>query len=255
MIACAPRTGSPGCLPCAARILSRALPAVSAESIDAALDDLNRDRGDIAGTVKITATRQAYEAVIRPVLAEFGKRHPNASIEILIEYEFRDIIAGRLDAGISLGEKLEQDMIALKVSSDLSMAVVASPAYLAIHGAPDTPQDLRHHRCIGFRMRAGGAIIGWDFEHDGREIEVKIEGPLIVNEPELATDAALDGLGITYVLEDRAAPYLADGRLIRMMEEWTPPFPVFFLYYPSRRQMPPTLGAFIAILRERRSRQ
>lgn len=235
------------------RLLQTLNPAL--ESIDTAFDDLSSDRGDITGTVKITATRQAYEAVIRPVLAEFGERHPNARIEVLIEYEFRDIIASRLDAGIRLGEKLEQDMIALKVSPDLRMAVVASPTYLEKREAPETPQDLRHHRCIGLRMRGGGAIIGWDFEHDGQEIEVKIEGPLIVNEPELATDAALDHLGIAYVLEDRAAPFLADGRLVRMLEEWTPPFPGFFLYYPSRRQMPPTLGAFIALLKERRSQQ
>lgn len=233
------------------RLLQTLAPAL--ENIGGALDELGRDRAEVSGTIRITATRQAYEAVIRPVLVEFGERHPHASIEVLIEYEFRDIVASRLDAGIRLGEKLEKDMIALKVSPDLRMAVVASPDYLSTHPAPVTPHDLGRHRCIGYRMRAGGAIVSWDFERDGSELEVKIEGPLIVNEPEIALDVALDGLGMAYVLEDRAAPFLADGRLVRMLEDWTPPFPGFFLYYPSRRQMPPALAAFLSVLRQHRS--
>jgi DNA-binding transcriptional LysR family regulator len=223
------------------------------ETIGGALDDLGRDREAVSGTVRLTATRQAYEAVIRPVLAAFGDKHPDASIEVLIEYEFRDIVAGRLDAGIRLGEKLEKDMIALKVGPELRMAVVASPRYLATRSMPLSPHDLGQHRCIGYRMRAGGAIVTWDFERDGSELEVKIEGPLIVNEPELAVDAALDGIGMAYVLEDRAAPFLRDGRLVRMLEDWTPAFPGFFLYYPSRRQMPPTLAALISLLRRQRA--
>jgi DNA-binding transcriptional LysR family regulator len=203
----------------------------------------------VAGTVRITATRQAYEAVIRPVLAEFGASHPQAKIEMMIDYEFRDIIADRLDAGIRIGEKLEQDMIAVSVSAALRMAVVASPGYLASHPAPEAPQELGRHRCISYRMRVGGRLIPWEFERDGRDLEVRIEGPLTVNEPELAVEAALDGLGLAYVLEDRAAPFLADGRLVRLLGDWTPPFPGFFLYYPSRRQVPPPLAALIAILR------
>jgi DNA-binding transcriptional LysR family regulator len=233
------------------RLLRTLVPAL--DTIDDALDDLGRGRAEVSGTLRITATRQAYEAVIRPVLAEFGERHPQASIEVLIEYEFRDIVASRLDAGIRLGEKLEKDMIALKVGGELRMAVVASPGYLQTHAAPETPHDLVQHRCIGYRMRAGGAIVNWDFERDGRELEFKIEGPLIVNEPEIALDVAADGLGVAYVLEDRAARLLAEGRLVRMLADWTPPFPGFFLYYPSRRQMPPTLAAFIAVLRQRRA--
>jgi DNA-binding transcriptional LysR family regulator len=164
-----------------------------------------------------------------------------------------DFTANRLDAGLRIGEKFEQDMIALSVSPELRMAVVASPDYLAVHDAPETPQELNRHRCIGYRMRAGGSTIPWEFERDGRDLEVKIEGSLIVNEPELAVDAALDGLGLAYVLEGRAAPFLADGRLVRLLADWTPPFPGFFLYYPSRRHVPPTLAALIAILRRSRA--
>ena len=228
-------------------LLQTLTPALA--QIGEALEDLGRRRDSVAGTVRITATRQAYEAVIRPVLAEFGASHPQAKIEMMIDYEFRDIIADRLDAGIRIGEKLEQDMIAVSGSAALRMAVVASPGYLAIHPAPEAPQELGRHRCISYRMRVGGRLIPWEFERDGRDLEVRIEGPLTVNEPELAVEAALDGLGLAYVLEDRAAPFLADGRLVRLLGDWTPPFPGFFLYYPSRRQVPPPLAALIAILR------
>jgi DNA-binding transcriptional LysR family regulator len=231
------------------RLLQTLAPAL--EDIGDALDDLGRRRDSVSGTVRITATRQAYEAVIRPVLAEFGASHPQATIEMLIDYEFRDIIADRLDAGIRIGEKLEQDMIGLRVGPDLRMAVVASPSYLAARSAPKAPQDLGQHRCITYRMTADGSLIAWEFERAKRSIEVKVKGPLTVNEPELAVDAALDGLGLAYVFEDRVAPFLSDGRLVRVLSDWTPSFPGFFLYYPSRRHVPPTLAALIAILRRR----
>jgi DNA-binding transcriptional LysR family regulator len=143
-------------------------------------------------------------------------------------------------------------MIALSVGPELRMAVVASPAYLADHPIPETPSDLTHHRCINYRMRATGGRYAWEFERDGREIEVKVEGPLTFNEPEMMLDAALDGLGVAYVLEHRAQALVAAGRLVRLLEDWTPLFPGFFLYYPSRRQVPPTLAALIAVLRRHR---
>jgi DNA-binding transcriptional LysR family regulator len=233
------------------RLLKTLEPALG--EIGGALDDLGRERNSVSGTVRITATRQAYEAVIRPVLAGFGIRHPKARVEVLIDYEFRDIIANRFDAGIRLGEKLEQDMIALSVGPELRMAVVASPEYLADHPIPETPSDLTHHRCINYRMRATGGPYAWKFERDGREIEVKVEGPLTFNEPEMMLDAALDGLGVAYVLEHQAEPFVAAGRLVRLLEDWTPPFPGFYLYYPSRRQVPPTLAALVAVLRRQRA--
>ncbi len=234
------------------RLLQTLAPAL--EEIATALGELGRERDQVTGSVRITATRQAYEAVIRPVLAEFGRRHPQAVVEVLIEYEFVDIIARRLDAGIRIGEKLEQDMVALSVGPELRMAVVASPGYLAGQPAPADPHDLGRHRCIGYRMRADGPLVPWWFARDGREMEVRGSFPLVVNEPELALDAALDGLGLAYVLQDRAGPHLAQGTLLRVLDDWTPPFPGFFLYYPSRRQMPAALAAFIAALRRHRHR-
>ena len=228
------------------QLLARLDPALV--YIDEALNDLGRDRGRVAGAVRLTMTRQAYEAVIRPVLPVFTARHPDARVEVLIEYEFRDIVAWGLDAGIRLGEKLEQDMIALKVGPDLRMVAVASPDYLRDRNAPETPSDLGQHCCIGYRMRPGGDVVAWEFANGGREIGVKVQGPLVVNEPEIALDAALDGLGIAYVMERQAEPWVKQGRLIRLLDGWLPPFPGFFLYHPSVRGVSPTLRELISAL-------
>ena len=224
------------------------------QSIDGALDALQRGRGSVSGTLRLTATRQAYDMVVRPALPAFAAAHPDATVEVLIEYGFRDIIADGFDAGIRLGEKLQQDVIGVKLGPDLRMAVVASPAYLARHGTPEHPRDLTRHRCINYRMVAAGTIYAWEFERDGQMLEVRPAGPLIFNEPALMLECALDGLGIAYVLEHEAAPHLDDDRLVRLLADWTPPFPGYFLYHPSRRQVRPILSAFLAAMRENGSR-
>lgn len=234
-----------------AQLLQTLAPAL--EEIDGALDRLGQERGSVAGTVRITATRHGYETVIRPVLAEFLATHPKAGVEVLIDYQRRDIIAERIDAGIRIGEKLEQDMIAISVSPELRMAVVASPAYLAAHGVPQVPQDLMSHACINARMAASGSSIDWEFERHGRALAIKVEGPLTFNDPLVMLDAAMADLGIAYVIEGSALAHIASGRLVRMLEDWSAPFPGYFLYYPSRRQMPAVLAALVAILRSRRS--
>ena len=131
---------------------------------------------------------------------------------------------------------------------------MASPDYLARHAAPETPVELTRHRCINYRMMASGSLYPWEFERDGRELDVKVDGPLTFNEPALMLEAAADGLGVAYVLEDQASPLIAEGRLVRLLAEWTPAFPGYFLFYPSRRQIPPVLAALIATLRHRRVR-
>ena len=231
------------------RLLRTLEPALS--EIGGALEALDRDRDLVSGLVRLTVTRHAFETIIRPVLPRFLAQHPQAGVEVLIDYQLRDIIAERLDAGIRLGEKLEQDMIAVRVSPDLCMAVVASPSYLAGHPPPETPQDLAGHRCVNYRMMASGETYGWEFERDGRALDIKVTGPLTFNEPELMLEAALDGLGVAYILHQQAQAHIAAGRLVRLLEDWTPPFPGYFLYYPSRRQVPPTLAALIAALRHR----
>jgi DNA-binding transcriptional LysR family regulator len=219
------------------------------DGIEGALDALERGRKTVSGALRLTATRQAYHAVVRPILPGFLAAHPDASIEVLIDYAFRDIVADRFDAGIRLGEKLERDMIALKVSPELSMALVASPAYLAEAPALDHPGDLVRHRCIGYRMTGSGALYAWEFEGDGKPFEVRVAGPLAFNEPDLMLDAALQGFGVGYLLDHQVTSHVAAGRLVRLLPEWLPPFPGFHLYYPSRRQMRPVLSAFVTALR------
>lgn len=221
------------------------------ESIGGALDALELVRDRVSGTLRITATRPAYDAVIRPLLPAFTAAHPDATVEVLIDYAYRDIVADRFDAGIRLGEKLEQDMIALKVGPNLRMAVVATPDYLERSSPITHPSDLTRHRCINYRMVGAGTIYAWEFERDGQALDVSVSGPLTFNEPALMLEAALDGLGIGYLLDHEAAPHLENGRLIRLLADWTPPFPGFHLYYSSRRQMRPVLAAFIEAVRGR----
>ena len=222
------------------------------QGIEGALDALDRKRDAVTGTVRITATRQAYDRVIRPLLSRFATSHPDAGVEVLIEYGYRDIIADGFDAGIRLGEKLQADMVALKVSPELRVAVVAAPAYLEAHSAPADPRALAAHRCINYRAVGSSAIYAWEFGRGDHAFEMRVSGPLTFNEPALMLECALDGLGIAYVLEHEAAPFLLTGRLVRLLEDWTPPFPGFFLYYPSRRQVRPVFGAFIRALRDGR---
>jgi DNA-binding transcriptional LysR family regulator len=229
------------------RLLMTLEPALA--DIGGALQELDRERDLVSGEVRLTVTRHAFETVIRPVLPGFLAEHPQARVEVLIDYQLRDIIADRLDAGIRIGEKLENDMVAVNVGPELSMAVVASPAYLAMHGTPGVPQDLATHRCVNYRMMASGQTYDWEFEKDGRALDIKLAGPLTFNEPELMVEAALDGLGVAYVIEQQVRGHVDAGRLVRVLADWTPPFAGYFLYYPSRRQLPPTLAALIAALR------
>jgi DNA-binding transcriptional LysR family regulator len=219
------------------------------DAIDGALGDLVRSRDRVSGTLRSTATRQGYEAVIRPVLSDFCTTFPEATVEVIIDYAFRDLVSGRFDAGIRLGEKLEQDMVALPVGPALRMAVVASPEYLSRHGAPSTPDDLQHHRCINYRMETAGSLYSWEFESGSRKLKVALSGPLTFNDPDLMLDAAIDNLGIAYVLEHEAERHIANGRLVRLLTDWCPPFAGFFLYYPSRRQVSPVLAALLKRLR------
>ena len=224
-------------------LLATLAPAL--DGIGTALETLRRGRAAVSGTLQLTATRQAYEAVIRPILPSFTAAHPEVTVEVLIDYAYRDIVADRFDAGIRLGEKIERDMIALKVGPDLRMAVVACPDYLARNGPIGHPDDLTRHACINYRMESAGRLYAWEFEHAGQALEVQVSGPLIFNEPELMLEAALDGLGVGYLLDHEVAPHVAEGRLLRLLEDWTPPFPGFHLYHSSRWQMRPALRAFL----------
>lgn len=230
------------------RLLASLEPALN--EVGCALGEVGRSSSAVSGRVRLTATREAYETVVRPLLPAFLGRYPEASVEVMIEYGFRDIVANRFDAGIRLGEKLEKDMIALKAGPELRMSVVASPRYLADHPAPAVPHDLTDHRCINYRMASAGTLYAWEFERDGRAVDVAVTGPLTFNEPALMLQAALDGLGVAYLLEHVVVGHVEDGRLVALLPDWAAAFPGFYIYYPSRRQISPVFGAFLELVRE-----
>jgi len=160
-----------------------------------------------------------------------------------------NIVAQRFDAGIRLGESLDKDVVAVPVTGPLRMAVVGSPRYFAAHPAPANPHELRLHRCIGFRMPSAGTLYKWQFEKSRRKLEVGVEGPLVFDDQGMIIDAALQGMGLAYLIEDQVTPLICAGALERALEDWCPPFPGFYLYYPGRRQVSPALAAFIETVR------
>jgi DNA-binding transcriptional LysR family regulator len=187
---------------------------------------------------------------VSPKLAKFTRDYPDVVLDITTEDDSRrDLIAARFDAGIHLGEFLQLDMVAVKVSAEQRAAIVAAPSYFDSHPKPKTPRDLTAHRCIRYRMGASGPVYRWEFEKRGKPVTVSVSGPLIVNDVELTLRAASDGVGLTFALEEHVAERIARGELVRVLEDWCPPFDGFFLYYPSRRQQPPALQALVDALR------
>jgi len=202
--------------------------------------------------VRITSSRHAAETILWPALEGILKDYPEVSVEISIDGQLTDIIADRFDAGIRLGEQVEKDMIAIPIGPELRMAVVASPAYLAANGRPGTPHDLTAHACINIRMPSRGGLYAWEFGKDGRQLNVRVNGPLIVNDVSMILRAAAQGVGLACVLEDQASARIAAGDLVRVLEDWTPPFPGYHLYYPDRRQLTPAFLLLVSTLRHRR---
>jgi DNA-binding transcriptional LysR family regulator len=235
------------------RLRLRLDPAIG--EISQAVEELGASAGRPSGHIRISAPGEAARRVIAPMLPKFVETHPDIVVEILVEQAFTAIVAKRMDAGIRLGESLEKDVVAVPVSAPLRMAVVASPAYLAKYGSPKTPRDLRSHRCINIRLPSAGVIYKWEFERDAEKIEVAVEGPLVFDSGGLVLDAALAGVGLGYVLEDRATDTIRSGALKRLLPDWCPPFPGFYLYYPGRRQLSPALAAFIDAIRVKRLRK
>ncbi|MCO4312232.1 LysR family transcriptional regulator [Pectobacterium versatile] len=202
-----------------------------------------------AGNIRITAGEHAVDSVLWPVLKPFLANYPDINVEITMDNALADIVLGRFDAGIRLGEQVAKDMIAVRIAPEMSMAVVGSPNYLARNPAPAMPQDLQHHRCINMRLPTMGGIYAWEFEKNGREIKVRVEGQLTMNSLRQRIDAALIGLGLAYVPEDSVRDDIASGRLIRVLTEWCPPFPGYYLYYPSRKQHTTAFSLFVEALR------
>ena len=230
------------------RLLAQLRPAL--DEIEAALTEVGRLREKPAGTIRLFAPSVAIAMTVSPKLARFTRDYPDVVLDITTEDDSRrDLIAARFDAGIHLGEFLQRDMVAVKVSGEQRAAIVAAPSYFDSRPKPKTPQDLTAHRCIRYRMGAGGPVYRWEFEKRGKPVTVSVSGPLVVNDVELTLRAALDGVGLAFALEEHVAKRIARGELVRVLEDWCPPFDGFFLYYPSRRQQPAALQALVDALR------
>ncbi|MDW9583920.1 LysR family transcriptional regulator [Sinorhizobium meliloti] len=221
------------------------------DEIEAELAALSELRDKPAGTVRITAGEHPAISLLQPALKRFLPDYPDIQVEIIIDYGLTDIVAEGYDAGVRMGEQVAKDMIAVRIGPDMRMALVASPGYFERHPLPKTPQDLTDHNCINIRLPTYGGVSPWGLEKDERDVKVRGDGQLVFNSLAMRLASALDGLGVAYMPEDHVLPYLADGRLVRVLEEWCPYFPGYHLYYPSRRHSSPALTVLVENLRYR----
>ncbi|MFD1613316.1 LysR family transcriptional regulator [Sphingomonas tabacisoli] len=231
------------------RLLQTLRPAF--DDIDAGLAGLSELRDRPAGSLRIVASENAARGLLWPKLADVLPRYPDLKVEINVDAGLTDIVAERFDAGVRLGEHLAKDMIAVRIGPDLRLAVVGSPAYFDRHPRPRTPQDLAHHLCINLRLESFGGLYAWEFEKDGRELRVRVDGQFTSNDVPLILEAARGGTGLACVLEDQVMPSVANGSLVRVLEDWCAPFSGYHLYYPSRRQQTPAFALLVEALRYR----
>ncbi|MGV2814236.1 LysR family transcriptional regulator [Enterobacter cancerogenus] len=231
------------------RLLMRLSPHLL--EIEQELTALRDTRDRPAGNIRLTAGEHAMSAVLWPVLKPFMTQHPDIHVEVTVDNGLTDIVDGRFDAGVRLGEQVAKDMIAVRIAPDMRMAVVGSADYFERYGTPDTPEQLQHHRCINMRLPTRGGLYAWEFERDGREVRVRVDGQLTLNNLPQRIDAAESGLGLAYVPEDTVREALDQGRLLRVLEAWCPPFDGYHLYYPSRRQHTTAFSLLVDALRYR----
>lgn len=219
------------------------------EEIEHALVELSELRERPAGTIRITAGEHPARTVLQRGLARLLPSYPDIKVEVVVDYGLVDIVTENFDAGVRLGEQVAKDMIALRIGADMRMAVVGAPAYFEQRPRPQTPQDLTEHNCINMRLPTYGSLFPWEFEKDGRELKVRVDGQLTFNTIRQRLDSALQGLGLAYMPEDIAAPCIEAGELTRVLEDWCPPFPGYHLYYPSRRHSSPAFSLLVEALR------
>lgn len=231
------------------RLLATLSPAL--RSLDDSLDALSDQRGKPVGSIRITSVEHASMTILAPALAKLLPDYPGLKVEIINDYRLTDIVAERFDAGVRLGESVDQDMIAVRIGPDFDMAVVGSPAYFAAHHAPLTPHDLTAHACINLRLPTSGGFWSWPFAKGGRELKVRTDGPLAANTISLSLFMALAGVGLAYLPEDVVRDDVAGGRLVRVLSDWTPPSSGYHLYYPSRREPARAFSLLVEALRYR----
>jgi len=224
------------------------------DEIDAEIAALSELRDKPAGTIRITAGEHPADTILWPALATLLPQYPDIKMEIVIDYGLTDIVAGHYDAGVRLGEQIAKDMIAVRIGPDMRMAVVGAPAYFERHPRPRHPQDLMRHVCVNLRLPTYGSVYIWEFEKNGREVKVHVEGQLVFNNLALRLNAAMAGLALAYVPEDQVLTHIAGGRLIRVLSDWCPPFSGYHLFYPSRRQPTSAFAVVVDALRYRAKR-
>lgn len=204
-----------------------------------------------AGSIRLTLSDHALESVVWPELKPVLATYPDIKVELVLDSTFRNIVEERFDAGVRLGESVEKDMIAVRIGPDWRLVAVASPDYFAAHGRPDHPQDLVRHRCINMRHETAGGLYAWEFEKDGQALRVRVDGQLTFNNSYAMIDAAVSSFGIAYVPEDIVASQIRSGVLELALDDWSPLFEGYFLYYPSRRQNLPAFQIIVDALRYR----
>ena len=229
------------------QLISHLRPALG--DIASTLEQIAQLRDTPAGQVRLAVSPVAARVVLAPKLAQFTRDYPNVVLDVTTMTVPRvDLVAGGFDAGIRLGEFIERDMIAVRVSRDQRAAIVGAPRYFESHATPLTPNDLTGHPCINFRQGAEG-LYRWEFDKGDQSITVAVRGPLVTEDIELIIQAAIEGVGLAFAIEEHVRPYLTSGVLMRVLEDWSAPFPGYFLYYPSRRQQPAALAALVDTLR------
>ncbi len=228
------------------QLLLRLKPALT--DVEETLGQISRQTHRAAGRVRLLLPRLAISSVLAPKLGRLHREYPEILLDVTTDDSLRDIVADGFDAGIHFGEYIAKDMIAVRVSPDHRPAIVGSPEYFKSHPKPKEPRNLLQHSCINFRHGAAG-LYRWEFEKGKKELSVAVSGPLIVDDLELVLRGALEGVGLAFISEHNAAPYLGDGRLVRVLQDWCQHYPGFFIYYPSRRQQPAALTALVNVLR------
>jgi DNA-binding transcriptional LysR family regulator len=221
------------------------------DEIEIQVDALNELRDKPAGTIRIAAADYAIKHVLWPKLRKFLPQYPDIKVELVLDNGLNDIVTERFDAGVRMGEHLAKDMISARIGPDFCLAVVGAPSYFVGRQTPLHPKELVGHTCINFRLPSSGALYAWEFEEDGREIKVRVDGQLAFNNTFDALEAALDGFGLAYIPEEIILPYVEEGRLVRVLQTWSPPWDGYYLYYPSRRQSSPAFVALVEALRHR----
>src|SRR5258708_11170986 len=232
--------------PAVEQLIGRLRPALG--DIRGALDLITGLRDRPAGRVRLVASPIAATTVLAPKLGQFARDYPDVVLDVTTDESRVDLVAAAFDAGIHFGEFIERDMVAVRVSPDPRPAIVGSPPYVESHPKPKSPRPLLNHRCINFR-HGSDVVYRWEFDKGKQSLTVAVNGPLVVDGAELMVRAAIDGVGLAFVSDDRTTHHVASGALVRVLEDWCPPFPGFFLYYPSRRQQPAALSALIDTLR------